>query len=92
MNNMSAKVQNAVALWCHAAAIGLFENFSNKSYQGLKFTWDGFPDMVAEYCGNMVFINVQYPEGMRKEVEDHASATGREIAEKLVKCVNNLQS
>jgi len=89
---ISDKIQNAVALWCHAAAIGLFETFSAKKNCGPNFTWADFPDFVADYCENMVFVNVRYPKNVKAEVEAHAADTGRKLAEKLVKCVNNLQS
>jgi len=89
---MTPKLQNDIALWCHAAAIGFLQTYSEKTNQGPEFKWNNFPDMVAKYCETMVFVYVAYHKKHKYEVDEHASKTGREIAEKLVKCVHNLQS
>jgi hypothetical protein len=52
---------------------------------GVKFTWDEFPEMMEEHCRDMLFTSVLYPKKQQQECEDHAAKTGREIAEKLVK-------
>lgn len=82
---MKANTQNLLALWCHSAAIGLFERFSDQKNRGPNFSWDNFPSFVADYCSTNVFVNVTYPKVQQAEVELHAFNTGKELGMQLAK-------
>jgi hypothetical protein len=81
---LSKKTQLEVQLFCRATVGYMFAFMHNPLYRGARFTWDGFPDLMADQCAAQVHLSVLYSKGRQKQVEDLAADTAREIAEGMV--------
>ena len=57
----------------------------NLKYRGPNFKWEDFPDMLSRHCKTMLFASVDIPENKKREYEQHAAETGRQIGEQMVK-------
>lgn len=78
-------LQNKIALGCYAIVSNMFASFLNPRYRGSNFKWENFPEMMKEHCERHVFLNTEIPKKHEKLAKEHAMKTGFQIAENLVK-------
>ena len=87
---LSDKMKNQIALIAYATVSNLFAMGHNPRMRGQNFTWERFPDLAANMTGTQVFLNIPTSKNQnyQREIEEHARKTGREIAENLVRQMN----
>ena len=82
---LSDKKKMEISLVCHATVGNMMATMCNPKYRGANFTWERFPEMMAEHCKTQVFMSVPMTERLQKHCLEHAEQTGREIAGSWVK-------
>jgi hypothetical protein len=86
LSEISPREQNDLALLCHACAINLFPTMLNPFYRGKKFTWDKFPEMLANVCEDQAIIeSFEFDDKKKEQYRNHARKTGRQIGERMIK-------
>jgi hypothetical protein len=78
---MSPNKKKDVALACYAMVSSTFAMMHNPKFRGPKFTWENFPEMMAERCKVEIFI---YVNRCTDEMKEYARQCGMEIATRLV--------
>jgi len=73
-----------ISLHCHAVAVHHFAMFHNPKYRGPKFTWNKFPEILAEHCETQAFC-ICPNERKTKAYREHGRKTGLELGQKMVK-------
>jgi len=81
---LSNKDLDKISLQCYAIAVHHISMFYNPKMTGKNFTWEKFPEMLAEFCRNYSFLICEN-EKKKKAYEDHAYKTGLEIGKQSVK-------
>ena len=82
---LSNKKMMEISLVCHATVGSMMATMMNPRYRGAAFTWEMFPEMMAEHCKSQVFMSVLMTERQQVLCFEHAEKTGREIASSWVK-------
>lgn len=82
---LSDKKKMQISLVCHATVGNWMAAMCNPKKRGSAFTWEKFPDMMAEHCRDQVYLSVPVSERLQPHCLEHAQQTGREIAEACVK-------
>lgn len=73
-----------VSHYCISFAAGMFAEFHNPAIRGENFTWDKFPDLVANLVKAQVFIIFARKPLDMSEVEEYSYVTAKGFAESLV--------
>jgi len=73
----------------YAFVSGLFVDFSNPNNRGKNFSWEDFPDLVADYSYGTVLANIPMTKKNKTEVIETAKRMAKEIATNLVNRKNN---
>jgi hypothetical protein len=82
---LSNKKMIEISLVCHATVGSMLATMINPKYRGAAFTWDCFPEMMAEHCKTQVFMSVLITKRLQAQCLEYAEKTGREIALRWVK-------
>ena len=69
---------------CQAIVAGEFATYSNTANQGVSFTWEQFPIMMANKCRTEIFLYESRTDKDPKEVQDLAWKMAHEFAIRLV--------
>lgn len=80
-----------IANVCYANVAGSFADFMNAKFQGPNFDWNKFPEMMENKAVLWLFMH-DIVEGSKKENERTAKKFAREIAETLVKRLEDRRS
>lgn len=83
---LSDKKNFEIANVCYANVSGNFATFCNPKYRGPNFTWEWFIEDCEKSAVN--WMHVHHVKGDKKLVDETAKKYAKEIAEHLVRRLN----
>jgi hypothetical protein len=83
---ISNKMFAEIELIAYATVSNMFATFHNEKYRGEKFEWSNFPKISEGLVATQVFMSIPIKNKKKlEEVQNYAKKRGYQIAEKLLK-------
>jgi len=77
---LSEKRKTEINLLCHEMVGDVFSFMCNPKYRGPNFSWDSFPEKMAQSCSTVIMASNRIPPGIKEACRDYAARQARSIA------------